>query len=84
MGLFFTSVLLHHQPGTGPQPVPDGGSTDPTLALLQSKIQGFSFYLTLEPGTMHGVQITKTVLGLRIKLPMCTSEVPEPTLKKPP
>lgn len=59
MGLFFTSVLLYHQPGTGPQPVPDGGSRDPTLALLQSEIQGVSFYLILEPGTMHRVQITK-------------------------
>lgn len=84
MGLFFTSVLLHHHPGTGPQPVPDEEGTDTTLALLQSEIQGISFYLTLEPGTMHEVQINKTIPGLGIKLPMCTSKVPEPTLKKPP
>lgn len=30
-------------------------------------------------GTMHRVQITKTILGLSMKLPMCTSKVAEQT-----
>lgn len=80
MGLFFISVLLHHQPGTGPQPVP---YTDSILA-LQSEIQGISFYLMLEPVTMYRVKIIKTILALSKKLPVCTSEVPEKTLKRPP
>lgn len=66
------------------------GGADPTLALLGSEIQWIPFWLTLESGTVPGVQVTLPgSLKLCLtspsssKLPVYTSEVPEPALNQP-
>lgn len=58
MGYFFTSARQRCPAGAGPQAVPDEGGADPTPASSTSGIQGILFWLTLEPGTMHGVHVT--------------------------
>lgn len=89
MGLFFNSGPHRHSPGVGLQAVPNMGGADPTLVLLGSEIQWLPFWLTLESGTVPGVQVAlpgslKPCLTLpsSSKLPVYTSKVPEPALNQ--